>query len=42
MIGGDSLDVSARNADGELEELFSIPLVELRDAHERTLPSYAG
>ncbi|WP_425547300.1 phosphoribosylformylglycinamidine synthase subunit PurL [Actinomadura vinacea] len=42
VIGGDSLDVSTAGPDGEAQELFSIPLVELRDAHERTLPSYAG
>ncbi|XVQ16312.1 phosphoribosylformylglycinamidine synthase subunit PurL [Spirillospora sp. CA-255316] len=42
VIGGDSLDVSTLGPDGEAQELFSIPLVELRDAHERTLPSYAG
>ncbi|MFI0357135.1 phosphoribosylformylglycinamidine synthase subunit PurL [Actinomadura sp. 9N407] len=42
VIGGDSLDVTAPGPDGETQELFSIPLVELRDAHERTLPSYAG
>jgi phosphoribosylformylglycinamidine synthase len=42
IIGGDSLDISSVGPDGEAQELFSIPLVELRDTHERTQPSYAG
>jgi len=42
IIGGDSLDVSTVGPDGEAQELFTIPLVELRDTHERLLPSYAN
>ncbi|MFP3963998.1 phosphoribosylformylglycinamidine synthase subunit PurL [Actinomadura fulvescens] len=38
VTGGDSLTVAGH---GDTQELFSIPLAELREAHERTLPSYA-
>ncbi|MBW8482061.1 phosphoribosylformylglycinamidine synthase subunit PurL [Actinomadura sp. PM05-2] len=41
VTGGDALEISGRTAEGD-QELFSIPLAELREAHERTLPSYAG
>ncbi|WP_153534835.1 phosphoribosylformylglycinamidine synthase subunit PurL [Actinomadura macrotermitis] len=41
VIGGDSLQVSGRTAEGE-QELFSIPLAELRETHESTLPSYTS
>jgi hypothetical protein len=33
--------VTGHGPDGDQQELFSIPLYELREAHERTLPSYA-
>jgi hypothetical protein len=42
VIGGDSLDISTVGPEGEAQELFTIPLVELRDTHERLQPSYAG
>ena len=41
VAGGDSLTVSGMTPDGEQQELFSIPLYELREAHERMVPSYA-
>ncbi|TDE26366.1 phosphoribosylformylglycinamidine synthase subunit PurL [Actinomadura sp. 6K520] len=41
VAGGDSLTVTGHGPDGDQQELFSIPLYELREAHERTLPSYA-
>ncbi|MFD0684192.1 phosphoribosylformylglycinamidine synthase subunit PurL [Actinomadura fibrosa] len=41
VAGGDALSVSGRGAEGEPQELFSIPLAELREAHERMLPTYA-
>ncbi|GLW64389.1 hypothetical protein Arub01_26330 [Actinomadura rubrobrunea] len=41
VTGGDALHISARGADGQPQELFSISLAELREAHEPTLPSYA-
>ncbi|MFG2087416.1 MULTISPECIES: phosphoribosylformylglycinamidine synthase subunit PurL [unclassified Spirillospora] len=41
VAGGDSLSVTGRGPDGDQQELFSIPLSELRESHERTLPSYA-
>ncbi|MUN38256.1 phosphoribosylformylglycinamidine synthase subunit PurL [Actinomadura sp. NEAU-AAG5] len=42
VAGGDALSVTGRGAEGEQQELFSIPLAELREAHERMLPSYAN
>jgi phosphoribosylformylglycinamidine synthase len=39
VVGGDALAVSAQASGGEL---FTIPLHELREAHESLLPSYAG
>ncbi|MFC9976789.1 phosphoribosylformylglycinamidine synthase subunit PurL [Spirillospora sp. NPDC127200] len=42
VAGGDALTVSGRGGEGEQQELFSIPLAELRESHERTLPSYAS
>ncbi|MBO2449053.1 phosphoribosylformylglycinamidine synthase subunit PurL [Actinomadura barringtoniae] len=42
VTGGDSLAITGRGPEGDQQELFSIPLAELREAHERTLPSYAG
>ncbi|MGP4026455.1 phosphoribosylformylglycinamidine synthase subunit PurL [Actinomadura sp. 3N407] len=41
VAGGDSLSVTGRGPEGDQQELFSIPLYELRESHERTLPSYA-
>ncbi|GGU27528.1 hypothetical protein GCM10010208_60420 [Actinomadura livida] len=41
VAGGDSLTVTGHGPDGDQQELFSIPLYELRESHERTLPSYA-
>ncbi|MCW2940710.1 MAG: phosphoribosylformylglycinamidine synthase [Actinomycetia bacterium] len=41
MVGGDSLNVALQTAEGA-QPLFSIPLQELREAHEQTLPRYAG
>ncbi|MFS2294738.1 MAG: phosphoribosylformylglycinamidine synthase subunit PurL [Actinomadura sp.] len=41
VAGGDSLSVTGIGPDGDQQELFSIPLYELREAHERMLPSYA-
>ncbi|TDC93576.1 phosphoribosylformylglycinamidine synthase subunit PurL [Actinomadura sp. 7K507] len=41
VAGGDSLSVTGHGPDGEQQELFSIPLYELRESHERMLPSYA-
>nr|WP_308211317.1 phosphoribosylformylglycinamidine synthase subunit PurL [Actinomadura rupiterrae] len=38
VAGGDSLTVTG----GDQQEVFSISLAELREAHERTLPSYAS
>ncbi|RMI47507.1 phosphoribosylformylglycinamidine synthase subunit PurL [Actinomadura harenae] len=38
VVGGDSLTVNG----GDQQEVFSISLAELREAHERTLPSYAS
>lgn len=43
VVGGDALDVSgAIGSEGEVQGLFSIPLIELRDAHTQTLPSLFG
>nr|WP_245679478.1 phosphoribosylformylglycinamidine synthase subunit PurL [Actinomadura hibisca] len=42
VAGGDALTVSGRGGEGDQQELFSIPLAELRESHERTLPSYAS
>ncbi|GAA4065755.1 phosphoribosylformylglycinamidine synthase subunit PurL [Actinomadura miaoliensis] len=42
VTGGDSLHISARGADGQPQELFSIPLAELRETHEHIVPSYAN
>ncbi len=33
--------MTGRGPDGDQQELFSIGLSELREAHERMLPSYA-
>ncbi len=41
VAGGDALHVTGRGQDGDQQELFSISLSELREAHERMLPSYA-
>ncbi|WP_371945921.1 phosphoribosylformylglycinamidine synthase subunit PurL [Actinomadura chokoriensis] len=41
VAGGDALHVTGRGPDGEQQELFSIGMSELREAHERMLPSYA-
>jgi phosphoribosylformylglycinamidine synthase II len=41
VAGGDSLHVTGRGPEGDQQELFSIALSELREAHERMLPSYA-
>ncbi|TYB49971.1 phosphoribosylformylglycinamidine synthase subunit PurL [Actinomadura chibensis] len=41
VAGGDALNVTGRTPEGDQQELFSIPLHELREAHERTLPTYA-
>ncbi|MFG2018590.1 phosphoribosylformylglycinamidine synthase subunit PurL [Actinomadura geliboluensis] len=41
VAGGDSLHVTGRGPEGDQQELFSIGLSELREAHERMLPSYA-
>ncbi|SPT51997.1 Phosphoribosylformylglycinamidine synthase 2 [Actinomadura madurae] len=41
VAGGDALNVTGRGPDGDQQELFSVPLSELREAHERMLPSYA-
>lgn len=41
VAGGDALSVTGIGPDGDQQELFSIPLYELREAHERMLPSYA-
>ena len=41
VAGGDALHVTGRGPDGDQQELFSIGLSELREAHERMLPSYA-
>ncbi|MFC7568995.1 phosphoribosylformylglycinamidine synthase subunit PurL [Actinomadura namibiensis] len=41
VAGGDALTVNGYGAEGE-HELFSVPLLELREAHEHTLPSYAS
>ncbi|WP_433466035.1 phosphoribosylformylglycinamidine synthase subunit PurL [Spirillospora sp. CA-128828] len=41
VAGGDSLQVTGRGPEGDQQELFSIGLSELREAHERMLPSYA-
>jgi phosphoribosylformylglycinamidine (FGAM) synthase-like enzyme len=41
VAGGDALQVTGRGPDGDQQELFSIGLSELREAHERMLPSYA-
>ncbi|TDB75094.1 phosphoribosylformylglycinamidine synthase subunit PurL [Actinomadura sp. KC216] len=40
VAGGDSLTVTGRAPEGDQQELFSIPLHELREAHEHMLPSY--
>ncbi|WP_103562675.1 phosphoribosylformylglycinamidine synthase subunit PurL [Actinomadura rubteroloni] len=42
VIGGDELRVTGRTAEGETGELFAIPLSELRETHERMLPSYTS
>ncbi|GAA4131216.1 hypothetical protein GCM10022416_09730 [Actinomadura keratinilytica] len=42
VTGGDALHISARGADGQPQELFSIPLAELRETHEHIVPSYAN
>jgi hypothetical protein len=42
VAGGDSLNVTGRGPEGDQQELFSIPLAELREANERMLPSYAN
>ncbi|MBO2456105.1 phosphoribosylformylglycinamidine synthase subunit PurL [Actinomadura sp. LCR2-06] len=42
IAGGDSLNVTGRAPEGDQQELFSIPLAELREANERMLPSYAN
>ncbi|TMQ99239.1 phosphoribosylformylglycinamidine synthase subunit PurL [Actinomadura soli] len=41
VAGGDALTVTGRGTEGDQQELFSIPLHELREAHEHMLPSYA-
>ncbi|NKZ03562.1 phosphoribosylformylglycinamidine synthase subunit PurL [Actinomadura latina] len=41
VAGGDALHVTGRGPEGDQQELFSIGLSELREAHERMLPSYA-
>nr|WP_067793477.1 phosphoribosylformylglycinamidine synthase subunit PurL [Actinomadura formosensis] len=41
VVGGDALHVTGRGPEGDQQELFSIGLSELREAHERMLPSYA-
>lgn len=41
VAGGDALTVTGRGAEGDQQELFSIPLHEIREAHEHMLPSYA-
>lgn len=41
VAGGDALTVTGRAPEGDQQELFSVPLHELREAHERTLPSYS-
>ncbi|SNS24949.1 phosphoribosylformylglycinamidine synthase subunit PurL [Actinomadura mexicana] len=41
VAGGDSLHVTGRGPEGDQQELFSIGLSELREAHERMLPTYA-
>ncbi|WP_033424175.1 phosphoribosylformylglycinamidine synthase subunit PurL [Actinomadura flavalba] len=40
VAGGDSLQVASWTPEGD-QELFSVPLAELRETHERMLPSYA-
>jgi phosphoribosylformylglycinamidine synthase subunit PurL len=43
VVGGDALTVSGQApGGGETQELFSIPLHELREAHESLLPSYVS
>ncbi|MBD2899446.1 Phosphoribosylformylglycinamidine synthase subunit PurL [Actinomadura sp. RB99] len=42
VAGGDTLTVAGRGPEGDQQELFSIPLAELREANERMLPSYAN
>ncbi|GAA2151037.1 phosphoribosylformylglycinamidine synthase subunit PurL [Actinomadura napierensis] len=42
VAGGDSLNVTGRGPEGDQQELFTIPLAELREAHERMLPSYTS
>ncbi|QKG23137.1 phosphoribosylformylglycinamidine synthase subunit PurL [Actinomadura verrucosospora] len=42
IAGGDALNVTGRGPEGDQQELFSIPLAELREANERMLPSYAN
>ncbi|MXQ66900.1 phosphoribosylformylglycinamidine synthase subunit PurL [Actinomadura rayongensis] len=42
VVGGDELRVTGRTAEGETGELFAIPLSELRETHERMLPSYTS
>ncbi|GAA4238268.1 hypothetical protein GCM10022254_53500 [Actinomadura meridiana] len=41
VAGGDTLTVTGRAPEGDQQELFSIPIHEIREAHERMLPSYA-
>ncbi len=41
VAGGDALHVTGRGPEGDQQELFSIGLSELRESHERMLPSYA-
>ncbi|MGH3392352.1 MAG: AIR synthase-related protein, partial [Actinomadura sp.] len=43
VVGGDALTVSGQApGGGEAQQLFTIPLHELREAHESLLPSYAS